>query len=184
MSETSFRDALSRLPLLSTLSRQELELIEHRLQRRNLKAGEALFREGEPGTSCSIIVLGEIKVFKSLEEGRVDQLATLPQGALVGHISLIDRKPRSATCRAGATGATVLELSLQDFEQLFQAKSPFAYKILDQLVIDLSLRLRGATARLQEARLASNPRRRQEQARLAAQLMAGQETPHPYHIQS
>ena len=118
MSETSFRDALSRLPLLSTLSRQELELIEHRLQRRNLKAGEALFREGEPGTSCSIIVLGEIKVFKSLEEGRVDQLATLPQGALVGHISLIDRKPRSATCRAGATGATVLELSLQDFELL------------------------------------------------------------------
>ena len=179
MSDVSLKDALSRLPLFSTLSRQELELIEHRLKRRNLKAGEALFREGEPGNSCSILVIGEIKVFKSLEAGRVDQLAVLPTGALVGHISLIDRKPRSATCRAGATGATVLELSLEDFNQLFQAQSSFAYKILDQLVIDLSLRLRGATERLKEARVATSPKRRQEQLRLAAQVMAGQETPPP-----
>ena len=69
-------------------------------------------------------------------------MAQLVQGETLGHMALVDRNRRSAACRVTSAQAELGELRSDDFERLFNAKTPFAYKILDNLVTDLVGRLR------------------------------------------
>lgn len=64
-------------------------------------AGTVLFREGEPGEVMYLVREGRIGVSRR-HGGGDETLAELGPGAILGEMSLLDRKPRSAT-------ATVLE---------------------------------------------------------------------------
>ena len=84
-----------------------------------------------------------------------EKLAEIGRNNLIGQVALIDGKPRSATCLAKGS-SIVLECARDDFDRLFQAGSPFAFKIIDQVVIDLSKRPREANTQLHE--LYANPK--------------------------
>lgn len=64
-------------------------------------AGTILFREGEPGEVMYLVREGRIAISRR-HGGGEETLAELGAGAILGEMSLLDRKPRSAT-------ATVLE---------------------------------------------------------------------------
>lgn len=162
-----------RLPLFAGMGPRDLELMESVLRRRPLTFNEPLFTEGDAARSCYVLVNGEINVLKRMNDGKSQHLATLRPGALVGHVALIDHRPRSATCVA--TGrALVLELSGDDFDRLFDANSPFAFKILDAVATDLVARLRTATERLTQAATDTTPEKRRISVREAAEaLLAG-----------
>ncbi len=174
---SSIADQLRLLPLFSALTPRELEVLKQFLRSRYVDPGEALFTEGEFGRSCYVLLSGRVAVFKQLRKGRKERLATLEPGALIGHMALIDNKPRSATCRveAGAK-AVVIELGRDEFDRLFRAKSPFAFKILDRIAVDLSARLREATTRLTTAAAQRDANARGEQARLAAAALESFDT--------
>lgn len=161
------------LPIMTAMSKSEVELLTHQLDYQQLKVGELLFEEGTPGTQCFLIIEGSILVSKRLESGEDQVLATLERGELLGQIALIDRKPRSATCRAGQAGVTLVAMSVENFETLYSAKSTFAYKILDHIVTDLSKRLRGANQQLSQARNSTDKVQRQRLSLKAAQVIAG-----------
>lgn len=140
--------ALRRLPLFRDLTPKELASLREHLTWCRFDPGDTLFREGDPAPSCYVIASGDIDVFTRLDDGRKQKLATLGPGALVGVMALIDHKPRSATCQVGLQPARLIEMKRADFDRLLYARSPFAYKILDRVALDLVERLRGATARL------------------------------------
>lgn len=174
---TSISQQLSRLPLFAGLSPSELDLLKQHLRSRYVDPGAVLFAEGEFGRSCFVVLGGQIDVFKALGRGRQDKLATLGPGAVFGHMALIDNKPRSATCRASKGERCVLiELEREVFDRLFNAKSSFAFKILDKVAVDLAARLRGATDRLTEASHERDQAARSDQARLAAETLEGYDT--------
>ena len=158
-------------PMVSAMSDDEAGLIFSLVTYAQLSDGELIFREGDPGNQCYFILSGEVEVTKNLGTGEKKVLATLPTGGMFGEIALIDRKPRSAGCRVGRGGAELLALTTDAFERLFSAQSPFAYKVLDHVVIDLSQRLRGATAELQRAQLAPTAEQRDTLSLRAAQLL-------------
>ncbi len=160
-------------PLLSTLNRDESGMILNQLSYQRLSPGESLFQEGDSGTQCYLIVSGYIVVSKRLETGLEQTLAQISEGELLGQIALIDRKPRSATCRAGQKGAGVVMLDSDIFEQLYSAQSTFAFKVLDHIVSDLAKRLRSANQQLSKAKGANNDHLRQSLSLKAAQVIAG-----------
>ncbi|MCA9545210.1 MAG: cyclic nucleotide-binding domain-containing protein [Myxococcales bacterium] len=163
---------LEQIPLFDGLTRREIEVLKAHMRRVKLGPGVRLFTEGERGASCFVIIQGTIEVHKELGLTGVERLATLKAGALVGHLALIDHKPRSATCRAGEEGALLLELGRAEFDRLFQAKSPFTYKLLDRITMDLVARLRAATQQL-VATHDEAPERRRRAARAAAEELSG-----------
>ena len=107
-----------------------------------------------------------------LSTGSQQRLAQLNPGDMFGHIALIDRKPRSASCYA-ATKCGLLSLSSEHFEILYSSQSPFAYKILDHIVIDLSKRLRGATEQLYKANQSKDQKQRTTHSLRALQVLGG-----------
>jgi monoamine oxidase len=139
---------LSQLPLFKELTFEELNILKNHLRGRWIEPGEVLFNEGDPAQSCLVILSGTIGVYKTVAGGREERLATLNAGALVGHMALIDQQPRSATCRADNEPVVLLELFRVEFDRLFYANNPFAFKILDQISVDLARQLREVTALL------------------------------------
>lgn len=160
-------------PLISSLNSDECTMILNQLSYQAISPGEYLFKEGDSGTQCYLIVSGYIAVLKRLETGVEQTLAQIKEGEVLGQIALIDRKPRSATCRAGQRGAGVVMLDSDTFERLYSAQSTFAFKVLDHIVSDLAKRLRSANQQLSKAKGANNDHLRQSLSLKAAQVIAG-----------
>jgi len=141
---------LEPLSLFQGLAPNELALLTHHVTIHQLTMGQDLFKEGEVARSCLVLVDGRVSVYLN-QDGKEERIATLEPGAPIGHMALIDRKRRSATCKVTSPEATVLSLEHEHFDQLFSAQTPLAYKILDNLVMDLVGRLRQTNERLLEA---------------------------------
>jgi CRP-like cAMP-binding protein len=160
-------------PLIAVLSEEETRLIMNQLDYKALRAGDTLFKEGDSGTQCYLIIYGAIVVTKRLESGHEQILATIGSGELLGQIALIDRKPRSATCKASADGVGLVLLDSDIFERLYSAQNTFAFKVLDHIVSDLAKRLRSANQQLTKAKSTSSDHLRHSLSLKAAQVIAG-----------
>lgn len=69
-------------------------------EQRVLRDGQPLCTEGEDGESLFILLQGKVKVLKKDPRGHDRELTVLKAPALLGHMSLVDGSPRSATCLA------------------------------------------------------------------------------------
>src|SRR4029079_4762145 len=106
-----------------------------------LAAEEALFLAGDTGDGCDLVEDGLLKVVVASHFGGERILAFLGRGAIVGEMSVIDGRPRSASVVA-VRQAALKFLSRASFEE-FTRKYPEVYKYLMKL---LASRLREANA--------------------------------------
>jgi CRP/FNR family transcriptional regulator, cyclic AMP receptor protein len=104
--------------------------------KRKLLPGEILLKQGEVGNSMFWILSGKFKVTQ-IVNGKEIVLNTLRSSELVGEMSLIDDKPRSATVTA-TEESEVLEIPHQKFAKVL-TQQPLWFK---SLIKNLSLRLR------------------------------------------
>jgi CRP/FNR family transcriptional regulator, cyclic AMP receptor protein len=106
-----------------------------------LAANEALFLAGDSGDGCYLVEDGLLKVVVASHSGGERILAFLGRGAIVGEMSVIDGRPRSASVVV-VRQAALKFLSRASFEE-FTNKYPDVYKYLMKL---LASRLREANA--------------------------------------
>jgi CRP/FNR family transcriptional regulator, cyclic AMP receptor protein len=85
-------EQLAKVPLFSSLSKKELQLISQLATYLEEPAGTVLTEEGKPGHEFIIVLDGEIEVRQG---GKV--VAERGAGSYVGEIALLDHRPRTAT---------------------------------------------------------------------------------------
>lgn len=105
--------------------------------RRRFPAGAVLFVEGDPAHEALMLLSGEVKVSVGSTEGKEIVLEVFEAGALLGELSVIDGKPRSATVTA-LTPVEVLAVASGSFND-FLDRHP---RVLRRLLIDVIGRLR------------------------------------------
>lgn len=164
---------LEQLPIFRGLGAEALQVLRGIVVQRVCRSGEILFTEGDRARELYILLAGNVSIYKKLADGREECLATHVPGALVGEVALIDGHPRSASARITGGPAAVLALTRDDFDRLFRANKPFAFLLLDRIVIELAGRLRRATSRFAEANAENSPAVRATKAREAALSMLG-----------
>ena len=120
-------------------------------QRRGNQAGARLFAQGDPGTSCIVVMSGEIDVSIAVR-GRQRHLATLAAGSILGQVGFFHGGRRSATCTA-AKDVVLLEIAKAPCERLFATRSPAALKLLAALNGGMIAALREADRRLYQLTL-------------------------------
>src|SRR2546430_17473150 len=88
---------LKSVKLFGEFTDSELLAFAGRLEERNLKPRQVLFREGDPGEEMFVVRKGT-SIISKVVSGRIEQvLARAEAGDFFGEMSLFDRSPRSAT---------------------------------------------------------------------------------------
>lgn len=115
---------------------------------RAVRAGEMIFRSGDPGDSLFVVTAGEVTLGIAVD-GRREwrRLSTLSAGQMFGEMALIDHRNRSANALARSDGELlVLERTAT---QRMQAEQPALYiKLMTNIARELSGRLRSTTEQL------------------------------------
>jgi len=91
---------------------------------RSYKAGEVIFREGDPAKELFIVKSGKVDI--QLGNRLLD---TLPELSIFGEMALIDPAPRSATAVA-ATDATIVPVDEKQFLFLVSRTPHFALNVM------------------------------------------------------
>lgn len=123
---------IESIPLFRTLKETDLRRLESRLVRRRYSGGEILFHMGDEGGNLYVIQSGRVKVTIPSAEGGEVILTILSAGEILGEISLIDGKPRSATVQA-MKDTEVLCLYREDFLDVLQERFDVVLGILEIL---------------------------------------------------
>ncbi len=121
----------------------------------NVGAGSVLYLQGEPASSCFLIVRGQVQVERTRRSG-TQIVTTLRPGTLVGQIALIDRGKRTATVRA-ATAVEGLEIAGDIFDQLLAGARPLALAFQEQLALAGIRQFRGVMEQLANLPAAAHP---------------------------
>ncbi len=109
---------LKKVPLFSSLSKQELELLSEKLDMVQFKKDDVIIREGDLGDCFYIIKSGTVRVETQIEEMQHPVvLARLESGDYFGEMALITGEPRSATVIA-ETDVDLWRLLKSDFDTL------------------------------------------------------------------
>jgi CRP-like cAMP-binding protein len=115
---------LQNVPLFSRLSQRHLNAIAKHADAVQLREGAVLAKQGAQGLEAIIIVDGRARV-----EVDGKAIAELGPGDVVGEMSVIDGKPRSATVIA-ETPMSLLVLHRRDFVSLLETVPGLQWKLL------------------------------------------------------
>jgi CRP-like cAMP-binding protein len=126
--------------LLGQLSDEDVEWIGRVGERRRVKAGDVLIREGHQVDWLYVILDGRMAV--SVEG--IGDVAVLGVGEVFGEMSFVDTMPPSATVTAAMVGR-VLAVDKRILSRRLAEEPMFASRFYRSLAIFLSDRLRAAT---------------------------------------
>jgi CRP-like cAMP-binding protein len=129
---TNVVDALARVPMLSGLDRKHLEKLAKDFHERTFSAGSDVVREGAgQGIGFFVVADGEAVVTKGGTE-----VARLGPGSHFGEVALISDRVRTATVTA-VTDLHCYVMTLWDFRSFVQSDADVAWKLLEQLAMQL-----------------------------------------------
>ncbi|MER7277031.1 Crp/Fnr family transcriptional regulator [Dactylosporangium sp. CA-052675] len=93
-------EALARSGIMQGIDADAAEELARGLDHVDVRRGDVLFNEGEPGDSLYIVLQGKIKLGRRAHDGRQNLLAIMGPGDMVGELALFDPGPRTATATA------------------------------------------------------------------------------------
>jgi CRP-like cAMP-binding protein len=128
--------------LLAALSANEQEVVLGLGHVRQYHGGEAFFNQGELSNFIVIVIDGYVKITAVSESGTESLVAIRTAGDIVGELSAIDGRPRSATARAADSVLTRL-ITKPELDRCLQEHFGIA-RAFNQAV---SAKLREATRR-------------------------------------
>lgn len=99
--------------------------------RRSVAEGQVLIEEGDDGTIAYLIQFGELMVY-SERDGTEVELARLGPGQIVGELSLIFDKPRSASVRA-TKDTNVIVITRVQFQDKLAEGDPLLRAVVQML---------------------------------------------------
>jgi len=108
---------LAKIPFFTGLPEKELDRLSSKMEVVNLKPGEILFREGDPGEHLYIVVKGDLDILKAPDTEDELILNTIHEGEYIGEMSLATGAPRTASVR-GRNEVVLLSLSRKQFNDL------------------------------------------------------------------
>jgi CRP/FNR family cyclic AMP-dependent transcriptional regulator len=102
--------AVRETALFATLGDAVAHSLVGEMRRRPLDREAVLYRPGDPGDELYVVLTGCLQVFHEDRYGRMRMLEIVTPGQMVGDLSVVDRRPRTATVAALArTEVAVLE---------------------------------------------------------------------------
>jgi len=124
---------LKNIPIFSDISEKELDIIASEMKRKEYKAGELVFQEGDPGDEMYVVLIGSVSIFIIDDDGEELVLSKIVEGNFFGEMSIIERASRSATCRV-IQDSVFLILHADDFLNIIRDMPECGVKIMNKML--------------------------------------------------
>ena len=138
---------IPKCDLLENFSPAEVRLLAHFMDVYQAPLGTEIIREGEGGDFMLMLIEGSVEVHKRDRWNTSQLIAVVEAGKTLGEMSMIDGEPRFATCIA-AQPTVLAVLDRENLARIIVEQPMLGAKILMELVLMLSQRLRSTSARL------------------------------------
>ena len=136
-------------PLFENFNLAEIGLLSQFMQVYRAEPGAEIIHEGETGDFMVFLIEGSIEVFKRDRWNAPRLIALIAPGQSFGEMSMIDGEPRFASCVSAET-CLMAVLSRDSLARIILEQPTLGAKILMELVLMLSQRLRQTSSRLLE----------------------------------
>jgi CRP-like cAMP-binding protein len=140
-------EVLSPLALFEGFSSVECGQLCEYLDCYGAPSSTTVIREGEAGDFLLIVLTGRVRVTKTAASGEDRTVAEVGPGAFLGEMSLIDSKPRFASC-VTMEPTDVAALTRARLNELMVDHPRLGQKLLLMLLRLMAARLRSTTSRL------------------------------------
>lgn len=140
-------EVLSPLALFEGFSSTECGQLCEYLECYGARSNITVIREGEIGDFLVIVLTGRMRVLKHAPDGEGKVVAEAGPGAFLGEMSLIDGKPRFASC-ISAEPTDVAVLTRARLNALMVDHPRLGQKLLLMLLRLMAIRLRDTTTRM------------------------------------
>jgi CRP-like cAMP-binding protein len=104
-------------PLFKDFDPQERKTIAERFRMKQAAPNEVMIAEGKSSDGLYVVLHGSVQVAAAAKDGKSVELAKLKEGEIFGEMSLLTRKPATATVTAQGN-AIVLRLPRESFQEL------------------------------------------------------------------
>lgn len=109
---------LAKIPFFTDLPTGELDRLLSELDVVNLRSGDILFREGDPGEHLYVMVSGELEILMGPDTHDELVLNVLHEGEYLGEMSLIQPGGQRTTSARARGDAVLLSMSRDQFKDL------------------------------------------------------------------
>lgn len=114
--------ALATSEFLSDLGDDSRAALLQRATDADIAEGVALITEGEVGDAFYIVRAGKVRVDVN-KQGATEEITVLGPGAVVGEISMLTDRPRTATCTVVDGPARVIRVSRKALDEVLSEKA-------------------------------------------------------------
>lgn len=125
----SISQTLSKVPIFSGLTEQELAFLTSRAVERKLDSGELVFSEGDPCAGLFVVRAGNVRIYKSSASGREQVLSIEGPGSSIAELPVFDGGAYPASAVA-ICNSNLLFVSKQHFQALCLQHPDVALKVL------------------------------------------------------
>ena len=139
---------LAQTVLGTDIAPADLAWLRAQMTELTLARGDVLFRAGDPGDALYVSLQGEVAIMLPGRSGR--RLALLAPGIVVGELALLHSTQRSADAVADSA-LTVLRLDTATFDRMRDERPALWDRLMRNLTLHLSARLRSVTVELSAA---------------------------------
>ncbi len=119
---------LKNVPLFSTMPPDTLAWVAEAADETSCPSGETIFKKDSVGDSMYVIADGSVRIHDGDKK-----LATLPQGAFFGELSILDGETRSASATA-ETDCLLLVIRQNSFRRILSKQFDVTENLLKILV--------------------------------------------------
>lgn len=139
--DLSAEDTLRRCELLDPLNDAQISTLAGLAVRRQLREGEALFRQNDEAKDLFVVQSGRLAVRLASPDGRVIEMFEAGQYRLVGWSSFV--APHAYVADAWALeDSTALMMSASEVEEVLLREPVTAYAVLKLIASEITLRMR------------------------------------------
>lgn len=138
---------LNEIELLNSLTHGEINILKRYITTKSYKKDSVIFQTGDEGNEIYFISKGEVSIIHKLTDDISNRIITYGAGANFGEMAMLDMKPRSATVIA-TKDCELYCLSKRDFSKLLDLNPEIGLKLLNNICIFLSRRLRSISKEL------------------------------------
>lgn len=133
------KEFLTKIPIFKFLPEEDHVSLVSLWRMKTVKAGEVLFRKGEPGSSMFVIEDGEIEILLPVDPPVNEvRLSILQEGEFFGELTLFADTPRTATARA-LVETHLVEMQRGDFITFMMERPSIAISMLGEMAKRLQM---------------------------------------------